>query len=380
MLETKGTCDYLTVGGIRVPSRNVRLTVTETDGTKVRTYQVYISTMSKGQKFTEKYFTKDGFNTAFYRDQAEPDLTKDRDAHVAPYAALHTTPSKLKKLLKNNPGMSVTAQVFMNRKRTAAEGQAAAAGHPTRRPETAVMSFDPSRCRGKDVDGTATIDTAWSAVSDELWDVALQGISYGDYKGNVRQMKWLIENGRGVAGIREACAVSHESAENVTKGLLDYAEEYSVPSSLSAILTEDTIARQQALGYSAQKQKNATAKTYKIGDVGPAGGIIFSVESGMYLEAASEDRVGQFSWKEAMAAAQNYKHNGFSDWYLPSLHELSAMYNNRDRIGGFSAVFYWSSSEDDASYAWYQSFSSGNQGNCFKYFTYYVRPVRAFSI
>jgi len=69
---------------------------------------------------------------------------------------------------------------------------------------------------------------------------------------------------------------------------------------------------------------------------------------------------------------------GYSDWYLPSLDELNQMYLNRVAIGGFESADYWSSSEYDASHAWYQVFDSGDQGGFRKTDTYRVRAVRAF--
>ena len=51
----------------------------------------------------------------------------------------------------------------------------------------------------------------------------------------------------------------------------------------------------------------------------------------------------------------------------------------RIQIGGFSAVYYWSSSEffvDD--FAWAQSFSYGAQSGLSNDTMTYVRPVRAF--
>ena len=48
-------------------------------------------------------------------------------------------------------------------------------------------------------------------------------------------------------------------------------------------------------------------------------------------------------------------------------------------IGGFADEYYWSSSEYDAGNAWFQNFGNGNQSlYYYKYFTYYVRAVRAF--
>ena len=129
-------------------------------------------------------------------------------------------------------------------------------------------------------------------------------------------------------------------------------------------------------------------KTYEIGDVGPAGGRIFSIlrsfDRTHYYEAAPED-IGKHTWANAMAATQNYQHNGFSDWYLPSIEELAEMYVARNYVGGFPSDVHWSSSQADVNNAWYKNFYNGSQNftsNNFKskWHEYYVRPVRAFSI
>ena len=70
--------------------------------------------------------------------------------------------------------------------------------------------------------------------------------------------------------------------------------------------------------------------------------------------------------------------NGYSDWYLPSKDELNKLYLNRTAIGGFAAVYYWSSSEINFNDAWFQVFYNGNQQNSNKTATWYVRAVRAF--
>ena len=67
-----------------------------------------------------------------------------------------------------------------------------------------------------------------------------------------------------------------------------------------------------------------------------------------------------------------------TDWFLGSLGEMKLMYDNLQGVGGFAAGGYWSSSEYSARYAWYQDFNDGDQNPNDKYFTYYVRPVRAF--
>jgi hypothetical protein len=68
----------------------------------------------------------------------------------------------------------------------------------------------------------------------------------------------------------------------------------------------------------------------------------------------------------------------YGDWFLPSKGELNQMYVNKTAIGGFASDNYWSSSEFDANYAWYQYFGYGDQFNTIKSSSYYVRPVRAF--
>ena len=141
-------------------------------------------------------------------------------------------------------------------------------------------------------------------------------------------------------------------------------------------------------------QAKAPAKpqtpAYKIGDTGPAGGLIFydkgnSQGGWRYLEAApAETEViatwaagakdslrtdtirqgtvgmgkrntqeimtyantkagGGFGW--AAQACDELEINGFDDWFLPSLDELSYMYGNLHRkgLGDFLNVQYWSS-------------------------------------
>jgi hypothetical protein len=68
----------------------------------------------------------------------------------------------------------------------------------------------------------------------------------------------------------------------------------------------------------------------------------------------------------------------YSDWYLPSKDELDKLYINKVAIGGFTGFNYWSSSELNASTAWYQYFHNGYQANYLKYYARRVRAVRAF--
>jgi len=101
----------------------------------------------------------------------------------------------------------------------------------------------------------------------------------------------------------------------------------------------------------------------------------------------------------AAGAARAYGGGSQSDWYLPTTAELNLLCQWARNVtqsvtsrcaggtlntgtgasGGFSPDYYWSSSENSASSAWFQAFADGNQWFGFhKYGEFYVRPVRAF--
>jgi len=157
---------------------------------------------------------------------------------------------------------------------------------------------------------------------------------------------------------------------------------------------------------------------YKIGDTGPAGGIIFfdkGNNSGgwRYLEASPVDlgsvvfateaitpaeiqnilfrgnergsravgtgksnteqlmrvannRGGGFGW--AVRLVTTYELNGFVDWFLPSQDELNHMYGSlhMNRLGNFTSERYWSSSmsewQSNVSAVQFHNFSNGEVG------------------
>jgi len=70
--------------------------------------------------------------------------------------------------------------------------------------------------------------------------------------------------------------------------------------------------------------------------------------------------------------------NGYKDWYLPSKDELNELYKQKDVVGGFKPFAYWSSSEVDASTAWFQNFASGIQVKSPKLGGYALRAIRLF--
>jgi TolB-like protein len=158
---------------------------------------------------------------------------------------------------------------------------------------------------------------------------------------------------------------------------------------------------------------------YKIGDTGPAGGIVFydkfsNAGGWRYLEVAPAETEQRFPWsaggrvdgispalgdgkrntqlivevlqREKIGGAAQYcddlEYGGYTDWFLPSRDELDLMYRNLKEkgLGGFVSGNYWSSSEtnDGYWYAWIQVFSNGTQSGGDKRNSCSVRAVRQF--
>jgi hypothetical protein len=93
------------------------------------------------------------------------------------------------------------------------------------------------------------------------------------------------------------------------------------------------------------------------------------------LEVMTKD-LGEMNWDDAMKACADLG-NG---WRLPTKEELNILYQNKDKIGGFGEkrVWYWSSTESDATSAYSFSFSSGDAYGSNKTGTDVVRAVRSF--
>lgn len=168
------------------------------------------------------------------------------------------------------------------------------------------------------------------------------------------------------------------------------------------------------LGTSYGNEKSFTTKeAYAIGDTGPAGGLVFYLDgNGGGLEAAPKSTewpanqwgcinitigttstgigTGQANTKAivngcsavdiAARLCDNLVVNGFSDWFLPSKDELALMRDNLylNGLGNFDTYRYWSSSEQNASSAWWEAMDSGNKAYTSKPNTYFVRAVRVF--
>ena len=149
---------------------------------------------------------------------------------------------------------------------------------------------------------------------------------------------------------------------------------------------------------------------YQIGDEGPAGGIVFHVSgcggleaapmiiqsapwgcSGTEINGADGTSVGTGAQNTAdilancpetgIAAeiAANYELNGYKDWFLPSIDELSLLYLQREVVGILSITGQiWSSTEHNSGNARGRSLPSGFFFHGPKDQKHIVRAIRAF--
>jgi hypothetical protein len=200
-------------------------------------------------------------------------------------------------------------------------------------------------------------------------------------------------------------------------------------SDITAIRQRIDTARQQLGGSApaapAQSSQSAaipaqtSATLYRVGDTGPAGGLIFydkgnNSNGWRYLEAAPIEAefqarwsvdtstrvegtletvgsgrrntqliVDKFrqtmgEWDNAAQLCDELEFNGFDDWFLPSKNELDQMYGNlkRRNLGDFRNGWYWSSTVAFGYYVNIQNFQDGEMSNSDPRSSRYVRPVR----
>jgi hypothetical protein len=199
-------------------------------------------------------------------------------------------------------------------------------------------------------------------------------------------------------------------------------------SATSGLVNGDVLS-DATFSFSASAATCANGGLCSVGDIGPSGGYVFYVSpsviniasgisaGGIYLEAAPVAAQGTAEYGctgtstpgtsyaigtgaantlaiiNACATAgiaarvtSNLTYAGFSDWFMPSLDEMTAIYNNlynkTPSLGGFTGVDYGSSSEGTngfgyQAYWWFGAGATSGQTN--KNYVGYYRPIRAFN-
>ena len=227
------------------------------------------------------------------------------------------------KLIWNKSGVAGVAGVAGTTGATGATGATGPAGPAGANGTNATIAItQQSVCDGTDADTTA----------NELCKIGMTGpggghIFFVDYNDQYAGFDYL-----------EAAPLSCEQAST----------------SWSSTNTAVTAARGWAAGAVGQGQANTTA----------------------ILAVFTTDTTSNNAAKYADSLSCGTK----TDWFLGSIGEMMLMYTNLRQagVGGFSTGYYWSSSEVYSLETQYQNFSVGTQSNLAKYYTLYVRPVRAF--
>ena len=135
--------------------------------------------------------------------------------------------------------------------------------------------------------------------------------------------------------------------------------------------------------YVANVVKNLPPKSYRMGDKGPGGGIIFFAEGGQYIEISPD--LGSETWVDANRMARNYRGGGFTDWRLPSSNEFPFIYRNLILTGRVTVryAFLWSADRDYSSrgtdtFYWVLDPDKGTTSSFQSYYPLGVYAVRSF--
>lgn len=121
------------------------------------------------------------------------------------------------------------------------------------------------------------------------------------------------------------------------------------------------------------------------------GGIIFYITPDALhgliaetIDAETSVTNNHYNWFGAhdiisSADAHSTAGKNFTDWRLPTKHELNILYLKKDIVGGFTNENYWSSLEYyDVKLAGIQSFNTGVQSMYGKNYACRVRAIRSF--
>ncbi len=185
-------------------------------------------------------------------------------------------------------------------------------------------------------EGTATFRGEIISIGDPAYTE--RGFVYSEMPNPTIYDEKVIANGSGVA------SAFSKSVSNLPKNGY-YVRAYAT----------------SAGGTSYGEEKNVSSEWLEI----PSAGI-----------AVQKEDLGRGNWNTANAMCKNSTLGGYTDWRLPTSDELMVLYTNRDKIGGFEATYYWTSSSYNNVRYYFIDFTNGYFSNISDTYSCRIRAVR----
>ena len=137
------------------------------------------------------------------------------------------------------------------------------------------------------------------------------------------------------------------------------------------------------LVFACSDDSNSDDEVYiEIGDF-YQGGIVFQKNSNGTGKVASIGDLGIMARLQGVDACEDFVFEGYHNWYLPDIGELSLMFNTigqgADNIGDFADARYWSTSENSSDSTLSFNFATGeSESGWNSVLNFRIRAVRSF--
>ena len=107
------------------------------------------------------------------------------------------------------------------------------------------------------------------------------------------------------------------------------------------------------------------------------GGYLIAKQGGLaWIVACSSRQVSRTWSNRADAVTVAEASNACGDWFVPSRIDLTLGHDCKSFWDSFSSTSYWSSTENNATFAWDLNFNTGNAGEGIKANTKCIRAFR----
>lgn len=165
-----------------------------------------------------------------------------------------------------------------------------------------------------------------------------------------------------------------------------YSTEYSTPTidDSKVVVSGVGLGEFEARVSGLSSEKITYVRAYVTNNKGTSYGETVQLYDPSYINlpelgiAVQRQDIGQGDRGSMYSLCENSSVGGFTDWRLPTTDELAALYNLKNKIGGFKDAFYWSSSRSGSwTTYFYIDMRNGEQyGTNSSYNDFYARAVR----